>query len=121
MKKSIIKVMAFTLLAVVVCMALVSCGKTLSGEYGAEMNLGIGQIEVIYSFKGSKVEATVKSTNILGQVESKTVEGKYEINENEITFTWDDEAEGVEGGTFTFEETENGIKIGLVEYKKVEK
>ena len=121
MKKSIIKVMAFTLLAVVVCMALVSCGKTLSGEYEAELNYGIGKISVTYNFKGSKVEATVKSTNILGQVDSKTVEGKYEINEDEITFTWEDEADGVEGGTFTFEETDKGIKIGLVEYKKVEK
>ena len=121
MKKSVIKIIAFTLLAVAVCMALVSCGKTLSCEYGAELNLGLGKIEVVYSFKGSKVEATVKSTTLLGQIESTTVEGKYEINEDEITFTWDDEAEGVDGGTFTFEETEDGIKIGLVEYKKIEK
>ena len=121
MKKSVIKIIAFTLLAVALCVALVSCGKTLSGEYGAEMNLGIGKIEVVYNFKGSKVEATVKTTSLLGQVETKTVEGKYEINEDEITFTWEDETEGVDGGTFTFEETENGIKIGLVEYKKVEK
>lgn len=121
MKKSIIKVLAFTLLAVVVCITLVSCGKTISGEYEAELNYGLGKVGVTYSFKGSKVEATVKSTNILGQVETKTVEGTYEINEDEITFTWEDEVDGVDGGTFTFEETEKGIKIGLVEYKKVEK
>ena len=121
MKKSIIKVMALTLLAALLCVALVACGKTLSGAYEAEVNLGVAKMNLTYEFKGSKVTATVKTTNILGQVETVSVEGTYEIEDDQITFTWDKETEGVEGGTFTFEETDNGIKIGVMELKKVEK
>lgn len=121
MKKSIIKVLALSLLATLVCLALVSCGKTLSGKYEAEANLGITTVNYTYEFKGSKVTATVKSTNFLGQVESVTVEGTYEIEDDEITFAWDSEEEVLDGGTFTFEETEDGIKIGKIEFKKAEK
>ena len=121
MKKSIIKVLALTLMASLLCIALVACGKTLSGAYETEVNLGITTMNLTYEFKGSKVTATVKSTNFLGQVESVSVDGTYEIEDGEITFTWDEETDGVEGGTFTFEETEDGIKIGVVELKKVDK
>ena len=121
MKKTIIKALALTLMAALLCLALVACAKTLSGAYEAEVNLGITTINLTYEFKGSKVTATIKSTNFLGQVESVSVDGTYEIAEDEITFTWDKETDGVEGGTFTFEETDKGIKIGAVEFKKADK
>ena len=119
--KGIISALLVCVLLVGVVFALASCGKTLSGKYEAEANLGITTVNYTYEFKGSKVTATVKSTNFLGQVESVTVEGTYEIEDDEITFAWDSEEEVLDGGTFTFEETEDGIKIGKFEFKKAEK
>ncbi len=109
MKKSV-KIIALALVAVMLCMALVSCGKKLSGTYSAEF-AGTG---VTYEFKGSKVTVSVKA---LG-AEVTDVEGKYSIDGDKITFEFDDEKGDVESGTFDFEKTEDGIKIGLVEYKK---
>ena len=126
MKKSVIKIIAFTLLAVALCVALVSCGKTLSGEYGAEMNLGIGKIEVVYNFKGSKVEIVF---SVIG-MNSDPIEASYEIKDDKITFDFADEdeidnyvvkllIEGMET-PMDFEKTDDGIKIGVVEYKKAD-
>ena len=120
MKKSIIKVFALTLLAVVICVALVSCGKTLSGEYAAEIDVEIAKYTVTYKFSGSKVEVEAKAT-VFGQVLKENAEGKYEIKDGEITLTFDEETSLFKSGTFTFEQTDKGVKIGMVEYKKVEK
>ena len=121
MKKSIIKVFALALVAIIVCLAFASCAKTISGKYRAEVNVGIAKYTVTYEFKGKNVEAVRKATTIVGTSDTVTVKGTYEINDegNEITFTWESEDDVVKGGTYTFEETENGIKIGLAEYKKV--
>jgi len=120
MKKSIIKVIALTLMAAMVCVALVSCGKMLSGEYEAEVDAGVAKYSVTYKFSGSKVEVDAKAT-VFGKVVSESAQGKYEIKDGEITLTFDEETSLFKNGTFTFEETEKGVKIGMVEYKKVEK
>ena len=123
MKKSV-KILALALIAVMLCMALVSCGKKLSGEYEAlDVDLGIYKANVTYKFDGNKYEKTTKQENILGQVDTKTVEGTYEIVTNdddtmEITLT---EKDAEEGETFTFEEGEDYSKIGLMKLNKVEK
>lgn len=123
MKKSV-KILALALVAVMMCMALVSCGKKLSGEYEAlDVDLGIYKANVTYKFEGNKYEKTTKQENILGQIDTKTVEGTYEIVTNdddkmEITLT---EKDAEEGETFTFEEGEGYIKIGLMKLNKVEK
>ncbi len=121
MKKTIVKIMALALVAVIACIALASCAKTISGKYEGELNLGVAKYTVTYEFSGSKVEVTRKATTILGTSDTTTVKGTYKISDNgeEITFTWDSEDDVIEGGTFVFEETENGIKIGAIEYKKV--
>ncbi len=111
MKKSI-KILALALVAVMLCLSLAACGKKLSGTYSAEA-LGTG---ATYEFKGSKVTIAVKA---LG-AEIASVEGKYSIKDDKITFEFDSDNEDVEkyDGTFDFEETDDGIKIGIVEYKK---
>ncbi|MGM9644514.1 MAG: hypothetical protein ACI3X1_05445 [Eubacteriales bacterium] len=121
MKKSIIKVFALALVAIIACLALASCAKTISGKYQGEVDVVVAKYTVTYEFKGKNVEATHKATTILGTSDTVTVKGTYEINDegDEITFTWESEDDVVKGGTFTFEETENGIKIGVAEYKKV--
>ena len=112
MKKSVLKIVALLMIAIIACTALASCGKTLSGKYSAEA-LGSG---ATFEFKGSKVTLTVK---LLG-AEVGSAEGTYEIKDDKITFTFEDEDEDVKkyDGTFDFEEKEDSIKIGIVEYEK---
>ncbi len=122
MKKTITKICVISLVAVIVCLALASCGKTLSGKYEGEMDLVVAKYTVTYEFSGKNVEVTRKTTTIVGTSDTVTVKGTYEINDagDEITFTWDEEDDVIDGGTFVFEETEDGIKIGAVEYKKAD-
>lgn len=114
MKKTV-RLVAIVMVAVVLCLALAACGKTLSGKYSAEA-LGT---DVTYEFKGSNVTITAKAVG----VELYNVEAKYKIDGDKITITLpddaDEDAQSV-AGTFDFAETEDGIKIGLVEYKKAD-
>ena len=114
MKKSI-RIIALAMVVVMACLAFAACGKKLSGKYTSDAGI-LG--ETTYTFKGSKVEISYKS--LLGTV--TTVEGEYEIDGDEITITLADDEDGSDklGGTFAFEETDNGIKIGVIEYKKAD-
>ena len=128
MKRSI-RIMAIAMVAIMLCLTLASCGKTLSGTYepvvvkeDSVLDKIAGAISdatdsgVTYTFKGSKV--TIEVT-LLGNVE--TFEGKYEIKDDKITFTFEDEDAKDYNETVTFEELDNGnIKMGTIEYKLVE-
>ena len=123
MKKSI-RILAVALVAVMLCLTLASCGK-VSGTYEPAATSGglLGGIAeafntgVEYTFKGSKV---IIETTVVGT--TNTFEGKYSIKDDQITFTFEDEDAKSYDGTFDFEKLDNGnIKIGGVEYKKVEK
>ncbi|MBQ9085561.1 MAG: hypothetical protein IJY47_00065 [Clostridia bacterium] len=111
MKKSV-RILAVLMVALMLCLTLASCGKKLSGKYSAEA-LGSG---ATYEFKGSKVTITVK---VLG-AEVGSAEGTYEIKDDKITFTFESEDDDVKkyDGTFDFEEKEDSIKIGVLEYEK---
>ena len=111
MKKTV-RLIALAMVAVMLCLALAACGKTISGKYSAEA-LGTG---ATYDFKGSKVTVTYKA---LG-TEVYSVECKYEIKDDKITFTFESEDDDVKAynGTFDFEEGENYIKVGLTKYEK---
>ena len=121
MKKSI-RILAVVLVAVMLCMTLASCGKKLSGTYEPNTGSILGGIGdalnsgVEYTFSGSKVTIEV---SVLGSVE--TFEGKYSIDDDKITFEFDDEDAEKYNETVTFEELENGnIKLAGIEYKKVD-
>ncbi len=116
MKKSI-KILAIAMVAVMLCLTLAACGKTISGTYEAEIGGDALGYTATYEFSGSKVKAT-KTSSILGVKNSTEFEGKYEIKDDEITFTFETSDDDIKSGTFAFAETEDGIKIGLVEYKK---
>lgn len=119
MKKTVLKVVALMLVAVVACVALVSCGKKLSGEYYMG-DKTITKSYTTYDFSGSKV--TVEVYLLGNKVGDQSFEGKYSIKDGEITITWKN-AEGEEqSNTQTFEEAEDGsIKIGALTFKKAEK
>lgn len=114
-KMKITRILALLLSLVLLLGALAGCAETLSGTYKAE-TLGTG---ASYTFDGKNVKVDVL---VLGTV-ATTLEGTYEIKDNKITLTFGDtESEEAKtyGGTFDFAETETSIKIGLIEYTKVQ-
>ena len=118
MKKSV-RIIALCVVAVMVCLALASCGKTLSGEY----YMGDKTITKSYTtlnFKGNKV--TVDAYVLGNKVTAESYEAKYEIKDGNITMTWKDANGEEKSSTQTFVENEDGsIKIGVVTYNKTEK
>ncbi len=117
MKKSI-RILAVVMVVLTLCLTFASCGKKLSGEYY------MGDKEVTksyttYEFKGNKFTCEVF---VLGQkVTDNSLEGKYKIDGDEITFTAEDKNGEEKSSTVAFEELENGnIKIGALEFKKAD-
>ncbi|MBQ2773497.1 MAG: hypothetical protein IJF45_04030 [Clostridia bacterium] len=117
--KKFARILALTLVAVMLCATLASCGGVASGDYYAGEK-DTTKTYTMYSFSGNKVTFT---SYLLGnKVDSATLEGKYKVDGDEIIFTWVD-ADGKETtDTKAFAENEDGsIKIALVTYKKIEK
>ena len=126
--KKIISLTLACVMIVALMFTMVSCAKTISGSYQGELNVVLAKYTVTYNFDGNKVEVVHKVSSILGNAEPTTVEGTYEIAEDEagdltITFTFpqENEDEVAKSATYDFEEGENYIKIGGVQYTKVEK
>lgn len=122
--KKFTKVIAIVLvLAALVCV-FASCGKKLSGKYTGEVNLVLASYKVTYNFSGSKVTVTHTTSNFITGSDTTTVEGKYEITENdngmEITFTFEKEDDVAKSATYSFEEGEDYIKINGIKYTKAE-
>ena len=122
--KKFARVLALVMAMALLCLTFAACSKTLSGKYEAEINYGLGKYTASYEFSGNKVEITKKSTTILGTVDTLTLNGTYEITETddgmEITIELEDDDDQIKSGTFTFEEGEDYIKIGLAKYEKVD-
>ena len=113
MKKSI-RILALAMVAVMLCLCLASCGKTLSGEYYFG-DKTITKTYTTYEFKGNKVTCEIY---VAGVKADTSFEGKYAIKDGDIVFTYEIDGEEKEI-TQSFEELEDGdIKIGLVTYKK---
>ncbi len=122
MKKSI-RIIAIAMVALMLCLCLASCGKKLSGKYRLDATVvGSGAVTT-YEFSGSKVTLTVEA-KALGNVVGDPVvlEGKYSIKDDKITFEFEGEEENTKeyNTTADFAETEEGIKIGVLEFKKVD-
>lgn len=112
MKKSCVKIVALILVSIMMVGMLTACGKTLKGTYKTDSVLGS---YTSFTFSGSKV--TWKSYLVGNEVASIT--GTYKIDGDSITFTWDSDDSGdAPTGSMSFEETEDGIKIGVLTLKK---
>ena len=119
MKKSV-RIFALVIAALMICLSLTACGKKLSGEYKLDATVAGSGAVTTYSFSGSKVTITVE-TKVLGAITNTfEIEGKYTIEDDKITFEFKDEDDDSKkyNGEFDFKETQDGIKIGIVEYKK---
>ena len=115
--KTMTKMLALAMAAVLLLMTLASCSGgigALNGTYEAEV-FGTGT-EYVFSGKSVKMNVTVA-----GMV-AATMEGTYEIDGDKITFVFGGDEDTAEqySGTFDFEKDDeaNTIKIGLVEYTK---
>ena len=116
MKKTILKIVALSLVAVMMCALLASCGKTLSGTYSAKLDVAVASSETSYTFSGKKVTIEI-TTGLAGFEKTVEFEGTYEIDDDKITFTFEGDGEDY-SGTVPFEKTDDGIKIAGIEYKK---
>ena len=112
MKKTTVRIFAAVMAILLVTLTLAACGTTLSGTYSAEV-AGTGKT---YAFKDNKVTVSYK---FLG-TEVYSYDGTYKIEDDKITITIDSEDKDAKDlkGTFDFEKTDDGIKIGVIEYKK---
>ena len=110
--KTSVRIIALVMAVLTITLALAACGATLSGTYSAE----VAKTGKTYTFKGNKVTVAYK---FLGQ-EVYSYEGTYKIKDDKITITIDSDDKDAEElkGTFDFEKTDDGIKIGVVEFKK---
>ena len=93
MKKTIMKIVALSLVAVMMCVLLASCGGP-SGEYGSD--------DYTLKFSGSKVTVSWK-----GFTQSYEMKGKFEMGKDD---------EGNKTITFTMEETEGESMLGDAAY-----
>lgn len=114
--KKITKVLALVLALSMLCIVFASCGTTLSGTYTKDGLLA----DTTYKFSGDKVTLSVGSVSL---------NGTYEITKNDdgnqvITFEFEDSdllstiVSFGNGAEVPFEKTDDGIKIGGIEYKK---
>lgn len=117
MKKTISAVLVCVMLVCTV-FSLASCGKTISGKYKAELNLGFAATSTTYEF--DFFGKVVRTSNSFGS--ETTVEGKYEFIEEDtkVTLTFPDE----DPATYDFSSGEEDgveyIKLDGIKYTKVD-
>ncbi len=115
--KTSVRLVAVTMALLMVTLVLASCAGSLYGTYTRQGLIA----NTTLKFSGSNVTITVGDA---------VYKGTYEINEDEITIALNEDEDDtlLESiakeiiqellGTQSFEKTEDGIKIGGVEYKK---
>lgn len=101
--------MAVAMVAIMLCLALVGCGKKLSGTYEMVTETMGVKSGIEMEFKGNKVTMSVV---VAGQVVGEPVEGEYSIKGDKITFTFEGEDAEEMSGEFSFEKGEDYIEIG---------
>jgi len=124
MKKSI-RILAVVLALMMVTVVFASCAKTIKGAYSAEVDVVVLKYTATYEFSGKNVTVTKVVNPLLGESKTYTIEGTYEIIENDddtmdIKFEFKTEDDHIKSGTFDFEQGEDYIKIGIVTYQKAE-
>ena len=123
--KKYLRILALLLVFVMGGIMLVSCAKTLSGTYEAELDLALKKYTESYTFKGTKVTMIRKSVGgITGSVDATEYNGTYEIAEladGSMTISMtltnvEDESDVIEKNDLAFEQGDDYIIIGTVKY-----
>ncbi|MBE6595764.1 MAG: hypothetical protein E7644_08200 [Ruminococcaceae bacterium] len=114
--KNVVRVMSVMLVVAMLAVTLVACGGVPSGTY-VNGDTSLTNTYTQYEFKGSKV--TFTSYALGKKVEAASFEGKYKVDGDEITFTWEDSEGKEQSNTVTYAENEDGsLEIGPITYKK---
>lgn len=121
--KNTVRILSVVMAVLMVTLMFASCAKTISGTYSAEIDIGVLKYTATYEFSGKNVTVTKVVNPLIGDSKTSTIEGTYEIVENDdgtmdITLSFETEDEHITSGTFDFEEGDNYIKIGLAQYNK---
>ena len=82
MKKSI-RILAVVLALMMVTVVFASCAKTIKGTYSAEVDVVVLKYTATYEFSGKNVTVTKVVNPLLGESKTYTIEGTYEIIEND--------------------------------------
>ena len=116
--KKFVRILCLTLVAVMLCATLASCGGVPSGKY-TNGDTAVTKSYTQYEFSGSKF---VFTTYLLGnKVDATSYEGKYKVDGEEITFTWEDSEGKEQSNTVAFAKNDDGsLKIGVLTYTLVE-
>ena len=122
MKKTV-RILSVVLALLMITCALVSCGKTIKGAYSAEVDVLVLKYTATYEFSGKNVTVTRVVNPLIGEAQTFTIEGTYEIIENDddtmdIKFEFKTADDYIKSGTYDFEQGDDYIKIGLVKYNK---
>ena len=126
--KTMTRVVAVAIVAVIMCMMLASCA-TINGTYSATYEsegfwgLGAGSYTTTYEFKGKNVTRTDDVT-VGSKTTTSAVTGTYEIQDDKIVITWDKDVETGDGqssttkSTFDFAKGDGFILIDGRQYDK---
>ena len=122
MKKTV-RILSVLLALLMVTCVLASCGKTIKGTYSAEVDVLLLKYTATYEFSGKNVTVTRVVNPLIGDAQTFTIEGTYEIIKNDddtmdIKFEFKTDDDYIKSGTFDFEQGEDYIKIGAVKYNK---
>ena len=122
MKKTV-RILSVLLALLMVTCVLASCGKTIKGTYSAEVDVLLLKYTATYEFSGKNVTVTRVVNPLIGEAQTFTIEGTYEIIKNDddtmdIKFEFKTDDDYIKSGTFDFEQGEDYIKIGAVKYNK---
>ena len=126
--KTMTRIAAVALVAVMMCMMLASCN-TISGTYSATyesegiFGFGAGKYTTTYEFKGKNVTRTDDVT-VGSKTTTNTVTGTYVIEDDTIVITWDKDVETGDGqssttkSTFSFAKGDGFVLIDGRQYDK---
>ena len=115
--KNIFRICVLIIVILVISSCFVSCGQqTLKGTYRSPEVLGS---YTTYEFKGNKV--VVERYRFASKIDSDSFEGKYEIEDGEITFTYKNKDGEKVSEKKPFEELDDGsLRIGAMVYERVD-
>ena len=124
--KTMTKVVAVALVAVIMCMMLASCGNTISGTYSGKGSGLLSGVSYSYEFKGKNFKVTYSGSvgGMGGSLDPQ--EGTYEITKADdgslqIAFTIEEDGKTVTSDPVSYVKGDGYIEIDGIKLTKKDK